>query len=330
MATKVATMKDVAEETGYSISTVSHVINKTRRVDDETRQAILDSIHRLNYKPNKLARGLKGKGSKTLGIIIADIREDFFSELVKSVESSACEKGFNMILCDSEDSLEKEESYVDMLIGQGVDGIMISPVNMDKPPKAFKTTTLPIVQIDRKFVGRKGDFVGIDNASSAHTSVNYLYDKGCRNIAFIGYNDKVYTIEERLAGYQRAMLEKNLDCKSNILRVMYHSDNSEFQIRTYLQAHPDTDGILCCTSNLCFETINAIEKMGLRIPQDIRVFSYDDSKWFDYLKYPISVIRQPTGEFGGVAIELMVDKIENRLPDVSKQILLDYELIDRG
>ena len=131
------TMKDVAKKAGLSISTVSHVINKTRFVERKTADKILRAITDLDYKPNIMARSLRGKGTKTIGIIISDIRDSFFSDAVKAIESHANIKGYNVILCDAEGNIEKENSYIDILLRKGIDGLIFAPVDMNGPDKKF-------------------------------------------------------------------------------------------------------------------------------------------------------------------------------------------------
>ena len=147
---KRATMKDVAERAGVSITSVSHVINKTRKVEANTKAAILAAIQELHYQPNTPARSLKGKGTKTLGVVIADIREDFFAEVVKSIEFTASEQQYNVILCDSEDNAGKERFYLNMLISKGVEGIIFAPVDLESSYDFLVASAIPFLQIDRK------------------------------------------------------------------------------------------------------------------------------------------------------------------------------------
>ncbi len=327
---KKATMKDVAELAGVSITSVSHVINKTRRVEDRTESAVLEAIEQLHYTPNILAQSLKGKRTRTIGVIIADIREDFFAEVVKSVEFSAAEKEYSVILCDSEESVAMERFYIDVLLSKGVDGIIFAPVDMDETYVNRLSPEIPFVQIDRKMSHYRADFVGIDNAGSAEAATCFLLEEGSRNVGFIGYTEKVFTQKLRVEGYRSALLSRGSEFDpARVLKVEYHQESTVDVIKAFLTGPKPIDGVVCGTSNICWETISAIDTLGLKIPGDIRVVSYDDSKWFDFLKYPVSVILQPTEAIGRLAVDLIIDRAENRLDDTKRQVILDTDLVVR-
>ncbi|MEE9306884.1 MAG: LacI family DNA-binding transcriptional regulator, partial [Spirochaetia bacterium] len=193
MVGKKVTIKDVANRAGFSISTVSHVINETRFVEKSTKEKIQKAIEELNYRPNILARSLKGKGSKTIGVIISDLRQGFFAEVIKAIESRANQREFNVMLCDSEDDAEKEELDVDILLRKGIDGLIFAPVDTGQLFEELWLSELPCVQIDRKLQSAEADFVGIDNVRSAEQATLRLFDNGYDCVGFIGYGPEVYT-----------------------------------------------------------------------------------------------------------------------------------------
>jgi len=327
---KKVTMKDVAKLAGVSISSVSHVINKTRRVEEHTESAVLNAIGQLHFTPNILAQSLKGKRTRILGVIIADIREDFFAEVVKSIELNAAEKEYSVMLCDSEENIGMEKFYIDILLSKGVDGIIFAPVDTDDPYVNRIAPEIPFVQIDRKMTHYRSDFVGIDNADSAEVATRFLFAEGCENVGFIGYNNKVYTQKMRIEGYRTAVLAKGKKFDpSMVLKVEYHQESTIDIIKGFLHGPSPVDGIVCGTSNICWETVAAIDNLGLKIPENIKIVSYDDSKWFNFLKYPISVVLQPTEAIGRLAVDLVIDRTENRGDDTKRQIILDAELLIR-
>lgn len=325
---KSATMKDIAELAGFSISTVSHVINKTRNVEDATRRKIIAAMKELNYVPNTLVRNINETANKTIGAIIADIREDFFTEIVTSLESSATENGYNLIICDSQESTEKEDFHINTLISKGVDGIIFAPVDVTATYDHYFNGTIPVVLLDRYVDSIFADFVGIDNVRSAAVGTQYLVDAGCKNICFLGHHDQVYTMRRRLEGYRNVLLDTDNYDPDRIMRIEYHQDSTSDELGDFFKSHPEFDGVLCCTSTICYEALVTIEQLGLRIPQDLLIVSYDGNKWFDFLRMPIPTIRQPTGEIGSAAVGVMIDRIENA-PSVKRQILLDFEFVPR-
>ncbi len=326
---KRATMKDVAERAGVSITSVSHVINKTRKVEANTKAAILAAIQELHYQPNTPARSLKGKGTKTLGVVIADIREDFFAEVVKSIEFTASEQQYNVILCDSEDNAGKERFYLNMLISKGVEGIIFAPVDLESSYDFLVASAIPFLQIDRKIPLLQSDYVGIDNIGSCEKVTERLLASGARKIAFIGYNDKVYTQKLRREGYRRAMERRGLYSEACLLFVGYHLEMTPDVIREFFEKNPDVDGAVCGSSNVCYETVTALDQLGRKIPEGIRLASYDESKWFDYLKFPVSAVIQPTEEIGRVSVDMLIKRIRKKGGKAFQDVFLDTEMIAR-
>lgn len=329
MKLQKVTIKDVAQLSGFSISTVSHTINNTRFVEKKTKDKISKVIKDLHYKPNILARGLKGKGTKTIGLIISDIREDFFSKITKSIESNANKKGYNVILCDSEEDIDEEKFYIHILLRKGIDGLIFAPANKNEINKTLIFSHIPSVQIDRKLNNFNADFVGIDNSKSAEKATHHLFDQGYKNIGFIGYEKRVYTMEKRIEGYKKVILERGILEESRIKIISYSDSNIKDTIKEWLCKYKDIDAVICGVDNLCYETLAAIEEIGLEMPNDIGIISFDDTKWFRFVKSPITTIRQPTENMGRLAINILIDRIENNLQQEYKDNLLDTELVIR-
>lgn len=322
-------MKDVALRAGVSISSVSHVINKTRKVETRTREAILAAIEELHYQPNTFARGLKGKSTKIIGVVIADIREDFFAEVVESIEFAASEQQYSVILCDSEDDLVKERFYLNMLIHKGVDGVIFSPVDSDSAYTFLVDSGIPFLQIDRQIPLLESDFVGIDNVRSSQEATEHLIRTGSRRIAFIGYDDKVSTQKLRHLGYRNALVKHDCLDGSRRLVIDYHQKITPDVIKEFFASHPELDGVVCGASSVCYETIVALDELRKRIPEDIRLASYDESKWFDYLRFPITVVSQPTQEIGRFAVNLITARIRRKKRKDFQNVTLETELIIR-
>ena len=331
MGSKKTTMTDVAELAKVSATTVSHVINKTRFVEKETEERVLSVIKKLNYKPNVFARSLKGKGTSTVGIIIGDIRESYFANVVQTIESKLDEEDFNLILCDSEDDEEKEIRYIDILIQKGIDGLIFAPVNADKSYEMLKSHTTQVVQIDRMSYKHNSDYVGIDNVKSAEEATDHLLEHGYKKIGFIGQNEKIYTMKKRTEGFRNALLRKGVFNQKliKIVESQHHNRLMKNAIKKWFNECGTVDAILCGVDNICYETIIALEEEGIRIGADVGIISYDDMKWFRCLKTPITAIRQPTEKIGVAAVELLIDRIRHHTKNEYKKIILNSELIIR-
>lgn len=323
-------MKDVARMAGVSFSSVSHVINKTRHVEDDTKSKILQAIDTLNYTPNLFARSLKGKGTKLLGVIITDIRDSFFAEVLKSIEFTALEKGYNVILCDSENEWEKERFYLNTFIAKGLDGIIFAPVDTRRRSTRLIDSGIPFVQIDRKLDDYQADFIGVDNVRSSRRAAKYLIQQGCRHIGYMGFRDNVYTQRMRQQGCREALAAHNIYDQALMLQLAYNTPGKGGNVKTYFAEHPEIDGLVCCNNNCFYEALLEIERIGKAIPQEIKIVTFDDTKWFEFLKYPVSVVVQPTEAIGRLAVDCIIGRIENAGKAVRKEIILDTEFIIRN
>lgn len=325
---KNVTMRDVAARAGVSIATVSHVVNKTRHVNQQTRDAVLNVIEELGYMA--ASPSLRKDTTGLIGLIIADIREDFYTEIVKAAETTACESGYSLILCDAEDDEQKELFYIRMLLQQNVQGIILAPINHASPPALLKEAELPVVLIDRCYQQQNYDFIGINNFMAGREATLHLKRHGANRVGFIGYDDSVYTIQQRILGYLDAIETGGFHLEPQVLRLKYHQDRSTSKIATMVREHR-LDGLVCGTSHACYETISALREHDIRIQEDIDIITFDENKWFDYLSFPLSVVRQPTTEIGTLAVEFIINKLRNpvRQKREPRRLLLDFEIIHR-
>jgi LacI family transcriptional regulator len=329
---KNITMKDVAQRAGVSISTVSHVINETRYVENETREKIVYAIAELGYKPNIIARSLRGKGTKTIGVIISDIRDTFFSDSIKAIEANAKKNGYNVMLCDAEGSIDEENAYIEILLRKGVDGLIIAPVDMYKsmyhPKNDYPHSTIPVVQIDRKISGFEADFVGIDNAEGARIATIHLFDHGFESIGFVGYENRFYSMKKRMEGYSEAVRARGSTERILIAPRGKRGESIKDEVIKWLSSE-DLDAVLCGNDDICFGVLSALYDLRLRIPEDIGLITFDDVKWFPFLQYPITVIRQPAYLIGETAMDLLAKRMKSHEYVPVRDILLDTELIVR-
>jgi len=329
---KKSTMKDVAECANVSISTVSHVINKTRHVDKETHDRVLEAIEKLSYAPNIFARGLRGKKIRVIGVIISDIRESFFSEVVKAIELAAYSEGYSVMLCDSEDNPLKEQLYINMLLQNGIEGLIFAPVN--NSTHAYNSIIpykIQAIQIDRKVDTLPVDFVGIDNIEITEKAMNHLFNQGFVNVGFVSYQTSVYTMEQRLLGYKIVAQQHSYSKKENVKFIHYNGSNIKEIIKSWLYQNKEIDSILCGNDNICYQVLRAIRELRYEVPKDIGVLSFDDSKWFKLHTPPITAIRQPTKQIGKLATELLIARVQNKIKNYfpKENHIINAELIIR-
>ncbi len=327
MKQKNITMKTIAEKVGVSITTVSHVINKTRHVNQETKEAVIRAMEELNYRGVKSKRGNQ---IEYVGVIIADIREDYYVSVTKAIETVAFDMGISIIVCDSEDDAEKESKNIKMLLDRNVSGLILAPIASEKMPKMLATVDIPVVLIDRQYKNHNFLFIGINNLNSSYLGAGHLQSKGAQRIGFIGYADTVYTIKQRILGYKTFQQEAESPQPPAVLSLSYHKENSYPLIQNFIRENK-LDGIICATSAVCYEVISVLNDLPPEEQAKIKIITYDDNKWFDYLKIPVSVISQPTAEIGAAAVENLVGFIEQ--PDsreyLKRELFYDVTIIDR-
>lgn len=327
---KAVTLKDIAHATGVSVTTVSHVLNKTRHVNSETRKSVLSALDTLAYDTSNRSAKRARVNKALLGVIIADIREDYYVSLVKAIETVASEYGMSLLLCDSEMDSKKEEKNIQTMLEREVSGIIIAPIDVRFFPTELRDTAVPIVLVDRQYDKHNRMFVGINNHESGFLAYSHLAKKGCKKIAFIGYAESVYTVQKRISGYKSAVYENQTQSEPAILNISYGKEDSFTKIYDFLQGG-QFDGLVCATSDICYEVISVIDESHLRIPEDIRIITYDDNKWLDYLKYPVSVITQPTADIGAFAVEKIVQFNESPIESskIRTEVFFEVSFIDR-
>jgi DNA-binding LacI/PurR family transcriptional regulator len=325
---KRTTIRDVAEKASVSISTVSHVLNDTRFVEEATRLRILALIKELNYRPNQFARGLRGAGSKTLGLIISDIREEFFSEITKAVESAANRIGYAVILCDSEGVVDKERLYLELLSEKGVEGIILAPVDSNVTPRLHDGIDFPMVQIDRHCRGAALDYIGIENARLASEAVHCLAALGNRRIGYLGHEASISTMEERMRGYESAMGELGYYDESLVNMTASRGEGARRALAAWIAAKPEIDAILCGNANICLSTLEALD--DVTSTRSMALATFDDLACFRFMENPIACVRQPTERMGLAAFDALMSRIRGEAQASPLEILIPAELVLHG
>jgi LacI family transcriptional regulator len=328
MKPKHLTMEDIARKAGVSITTVSHVINRTRHVTQSTKDAVLRVIEELNYQPSKMSK-LNGNGI-CVGVILADAREDYYMAMLKAIETVAADYGVSAIFCDSEATFKKEEKNIQVLLDRQVSGLLLAPADADRMPKVLKDIPIPVVLIDRQYESHKFLSVGINNFRSSYLGTKSLFNRGCKKVGFIGYSDPVDTIRQRILGYKSAVIELNGLAPPEILYLKYNGGDSFPLIEEFINKE-QFDGLVCATSSLCYELIEVFDTLDGNRQKNIKIISFDDNRWFDYVKYPISVISQPVAEIGSAALENILQLIEqtSAIGDVKRELLFEVSIIER-
>lgn len=322
-------IKKIAELAGVSSATVSKILNnKDQYISDKTRQRVLDIVEREGYIPNGIAKSLRMKNTKTIGIIMPDVMNLFFSELVRGAEDTAETKGYSVIICNSDNKESKEEKYIQILQEKMVDGIIIT-ASENSISKAFENIRTPIVLVDRdvdteKKVGR----ITVDNEKGMFDATSYLIGKGCKNIGFISaYKDSKISAN-RLRGYENSLINNGLRFDENKVYFDRFTIESGYKGAKELVSKSQIDGIVCGNDLIAIGAIQALKEMGFKVPDDVRVVGFDDISISKFMDPPLTTVSQPIYKLGEESVNMLIDIIDDK--DIKLNKVLPISLVERG
>ena len=328
---KKPTINDIALKAGVSKATVSMVINKKdKSISEATRENILNIVEEIGYIPNSIARSLSTNKSGTIGIIVPDIINPFFSQMARAIEDAASELKYNVIFCNTDNDTVKEEMYLKLLISKLVDGvILISGGKSTRNIDILKSNNIPFVLVDRYIEGYESELgVYCKNREGVGEGVKYLYDKGYRKIAFVSGSSKLYVFKERLKGYTDFMKEYDIYDPSYVFDGDISLKGGIDATEKILSSVKAVDAIFFSNDVMALGGIKVLVRKGYKIPQDIAVMGFDNIQMAEFIEPELTTIAQPIYEMGKASCELLVKHINEE--DAEKQIFFTTKLIVRG
>ncbi len=326
----IATIRDVAERAGVSVTTVSHVINDTRFVSEELRGRVLRAIEELNYQPSGVARSLRRKRTHTIGMIIPDNTNPFFAEVARGIEDASFELGYNVILCNSDGDLEKEMDYLGLLIEKRVDGLVfVSAGSNQATIEMLSTQEVPVVIVDRDISELAMDSVLTDNRRGGYQATHYLLTLGHRRIACITGPSQLTPSAERVTGYRNALEEAGVAVDDLlILAGDFQSQSGHEAMRSLLTLSSPPTAVFVCNDLMAIGALCAAHEAGLRVPQQLSIVGFDDIALASFTTPRLTTVAQPKYEMGLLAAEMLAERIKHK--DLSpRRRFLDVELIIR-
>lgn len=315
------TMKDVAALAKVGVGTVSRVVNNKGAVKESTRRKVENAIKELNYQPNEYARGLKTNQTNTVALILPTIWHPFFSEFAYYVEAELENRGYKLLLCNSEDNYEKELEYIQMVQQNKVDGIIgITYSDLDK----YVSANLPFVSIDRHFT-EDVVYVTADNEAVGRLAVENLIEKGCTTLAYIGGFSKIPNeTRNRQKYFSKEADKRNVTNYSLEMPEPVHALKKE--VMAFITEHPSIDGIFTINDFMALDVIEILAGMGKKVPEDIQIIGCDGIKLGMHRPLIVSTIQQPVEEMAICSVQSLM-KIIKQEP-VESRIVLPVKYID--
>ncbi len=324
------TIRDVAAHAHVSPTTVSHVINGTRFVDPETEERVRTAIEALGYRPNSLARSLRRRSTSTIGLLVPDNSNPFFADVARAIEDAGFAKGYNVILCNSDGSEEKEVAYIDVLLSKQVDGlILISSGNRPDPLHTILDAGVPVVVADRELGELPVDQVLVDNEQGGYLAGKYLTGLGHRRIGCIAGPAGLALSAERIRGFRRALAESDLELPDEaIAHGKLHYAGGEAAMLDLLARDLDLTAVFAGNDLMAIGAIKVLRHSNVRVPDDVSVIGFDNILQSNAIVPALTTIAQPVTELGQISVSLLLKQIMEP-SGVPSRVLLPTTLVER-
>jgi DNA-binding LacI/PurR family transcriptional regulator len=327
----MATIYDVAKEAGVSIATVSKVINETGRISSKTRKHVTEVMKHLDYQPSLVASALTKKRTNTIGLLIPDLGNLFFAEVARSIEDRAHEKGYNVVICSTDNDAGKEEKYLAWLRQKRVDGIILATgMQSDKSVKSLLDLKLPVALVARESPRLAVDTVRVDDYLGGYLAASHLTELGHTRIAVIAENMQVSSSWERVEGYKKALEEAGLPYEEALIKVStFDIEGGKAAARQLLELGDPPTAIFACNDLLAIGVIQVSRERGLSVPEQLSVVGFDNTLIATLTEPPLTTISQPIPDLGKRVVDVIMQEIagENQ---AKQRVVLVPELIRRG
>ncbi|MCC4225243.1 substrate-binding domain-containing protein [Vibrio campbellii] len=329
----MATMKDIAKLAGVSTSTVSHVINKTRFVSEEISERVNNAAKELNYyAPSALARSLKVNRTKTIGMLVTTSTNPFFGEVVKGVERSCYQKGYSLILCNTEGDNERMRESINTLLQKRVDGLilMCSSLEGERIDVFERYPDIPVVVMDWGPMLFTSDKIQDNSLRGGYLAAKYLIDCGHKEVGCITGPLIKHQAQMRYEGYKRAMLEAELEFNANwIVESDFECEGGYQAFKKMVERGPLPSSIFVSNDMMAMGVINAANELGIQIPEQLSIIGYDDIHIAKFMSPSLTTIHQPKYRLGQAAVETLLRKLDDK-SDEAQVVQLEPTLVERN
>ncbi len=322
----MATLKDVAKEAGLTTSTVSRILNNRGYISDNARQKVDVAMKKLNYQPNEVARSLHRKATNTIGLIVPHIRHPYFSEMISNLEDQAYDRGYRILLCNSQSIQEKQTEYINICTGNQVAGIILCSGSV--PMDLFEEVGIPVITMER-FLDNGTASVECDNRQGGMMAAEKLISCGCKHLLHIG-NIGTITMpaDQRTEGFREACEKKNIPFVELLTEeTQYNSMKYGDLIVKALKEYPETDGMFANSDVIAAQTLQVCRKMGILVPEQMKIIGFDDVNIASLTTPQLTTVHQPVKEMAEIAVRLLHDAVTGKM--VARRTVLPVHLVER-
>ena len=321
MKFEALTIKDIAKALGLSTSTVSRALRDSYEISAETKKMVLDYAEKNNYHPNPIALSLKERRSRSIGVIVCEIANSYFSQSINGIESIAYNNGYNVIIAQSRESFDREVLNLQYLTSRSIDGLIIS-ISTETTDfsylKELHQKGMPIVFFDRIVSEIDTHKVIADNFKGAYDATTHLIKSGYRQIATVSNPALLSITKERLAGYKAALQDHDIAFNDNLIKYCQHGgmifSEVEDVVNELFNLQQKPDAIFALADKLTTNCLRILKSRGIKVPGDIGLLGFSNTDLTELLDPPLTVIRQPAFEMGEIATNLLLQLIESKRP----------------
>lgn len=334
------TLKDIAKALNLSTSTISKALNDSYEIGEETKKKVIAYASAHHYVPNRMAKGLKQGRSRSIGVVVCSLDNNFVAQMLDGIDKISTEKSYQIIIMQSKESQKQEIACIDLLYSGGIDGLLISPACETTDfsyLKNLQESGLPMVLFDRLTDQINTHKVGADNFKGAYDATTHLINNGFRRIAHLNTNTRLSISTDRLNGYKQALSDQNITFNPTYLRSCDYTDTHKLNddleeaIRYYMTLPEPPDAIFTATDQITTRCLSLLNKLGYKIPQDLALIGFTNTELADAMNPPLSTIHQPAFEIGQLAAEKLISLIEKKHREVDfETIKMDTQIMFRA
>ncbi|MCS5491780.1 LacI family DNA-binding transcriptional regulator [Algoriphagus limi] len=327
------TMKEIAKKLGVSVSTVSRALKDSPELHEETKRKIVETAKEMNYQPNLLAQSLRISRTKTLGVIVPEITSHFFASCISGIQDFANKRGYNVMICQSNESIDQEIANIKTLVASQVDALMISlsrETNHYEHLFELYNREIPFVLFDRVHEDIPVSKVTFNDAGGAYQVTNHLLETGCRSIVYVSGPEDLYISKKRKEGYLKALREYGIEENPDFIKVTDLTEADNIRIAKEIAAmNPLPDGVFCMIDPLAVDVLTYWKSVGIKVPEQIALAGFTNNPTSGVVEPPLTTVSQPGYEMGKLAVSHLLDQLDGLVSDDPISIVLDTTLVPR-